>query len=99
VLKKTFSVELWMYEQRKQPVFLLEYEKSQFGITSVSVNKSANFICIADIEGTQFYKINIGEDEVNLKRIKQGNAVGLKGVIYTKFMQGKLFILNEAYRR
>lgn len=27
VLRKTFSIELWMYEQRKQPVFLLEFEK------------------------------------------------------------------------
>lgn len=98
VLRKTFSIELWMYEQRKQPVFLLEYEKSQFGITSVSVNKSATFICISDIEGTQFYKINIGEDEVNLKRIKQGNAVGMRGVIYTRFMDGKFDILNEINR-
>jgi len=88
VLRKTFSIELWMYEQRKQPVFLLEYEKKQFGITSVSVNSSASYICISDIESTLFFKINILEDEVNLQKIKSGNAVGLSGVIYTKFMQG-----------
>lgn len=89
VLRKTFSIELWMYEQRKQPVFLLEFEKSQFGITSVSVNSSASYICISDIESTQFFKINILEDEVNLQRIKEGSGVGLNGVIFTKFLKGK----------
>lgn len=90
VLRKTFSVELWMYEVRKKPVFLLEFEKSQFGITSVSVNSSASYICISDIETTHFYKINILEDEVNFQKISEGNAVGLPGVIYTKFMQSKI---------
>lgn len=32
-LKKTYSVELWMYEKSKAPVFLLEFEKKEFGIT------------------------------------------------------------------
>lgn len=90
VLRKTFSVELWMYEVRKKPVFLLEFEKNQFGITSASVNSSASYICISDIESTHFYKINILEDEVNFEKISEGNAVGLPGVIYTKFLQGKL---------
>jgi len=67
-------------------------KNSQFGITSVSVNSSASYICISDIESTQFFKINILEDEVSLNRIKEGNAVGLSGVIYTKFLKGRHII-------
>jgi len=45
VLRKTFSIELWMYERLKKPVFLLEFtKKGDFGITSVSVNSQASFI-------------------------------------------------------
>lgn len=88
ILRKAFSIELWMYEKMKKPVFLLEFQKSQY-ITSVSSNSSATYICISDIETTSFYKVNIGEDEVNLEKIKTGDATALKGVIYTKFLDGE----------
>ena len=90
ILRKTFSIELWMYEKLKQPVFLLEFEKKEFGITSVSSNSSATYICISDIEATNFYKVIIGEDEVSLKKIHNEHKQALKGVIYTKFLEGKL---------
>ena len=33
ILQKAFSIELWMYEKLKKPLFLLEFEKhGDFGI-------------------------------------------------------------------
>lgn len=90
ILRKAFTIEIWMYEQLKAPVFLLEFEKKgDFGITSVSVNAQATTICITDIEDTYVYKVAIGEDEVRLNRIKDIEGTMPKGVIYSRFLEGK----------
>lgn len=95
VLRKTFSIELWMYEKLKQPVFLLEFEKKEYGITSVCSNTSATFLCISDAESTTFYKINIGVDEVNLVKINSEKHDALTGVIYSKFINNTVLTFNN----
>jgi hypothetical protein len=82
-LKKTYSVELWMYEKSKVPVFLLEFEKKEFGITCVSLNRTATLICISDVESSKVYKINISESSVSLSKIE---GESLSGSIFTKFI-------------
>jgi WD40 repeat protein len=88
-LRKTFSVEIWMYEPPKAPVYLLEFSKREFGITSFSANKTASFVCISDIHTCTFYKVVISEDEVKLEQIKTQNGQKISGVIHSQFLTGK----------
>lgn len=85
VLRKTFTIELWMYEKLKKPVFLLEFEKKgDNGITSVSIDQQARYLCISDSEETNFYSVKFSEGSVSLERISH-NVDELKGVIHTQF--------------
>lgn len=89
-LRKTFSVEIWMYEPPKAPVYLLEFSKREYGITSMSANKSASFVCISDIYACNFYKVVISEDEVKLQQLTQKEGNKLPGVIHSQFLDGKI---------
>ena len=87
LLRKTFTIELWMYEKLKKPVFLLEFEKKgDNGITSVWIDQQARFVWITDTEDANVYSIKFLEGSVSLERIPSEEGEELKGIIHTQFI-------------